>query len=124
MEMKKDYIAEIKKHLEAIKNLADEARDNGVPVIVLSNVSFPEQKESSLAIVGRTGELRDALVRMALNDGSMPVMKTIIKQVGMALSVYEVSKRLGISPGELSDFFDEQQKPKNEPPLPHPKCEA
>ncbi|MBO4924447.1 MAG: hypothetical protein J5382_10050 [Bacteroidales bacterium] len=122
--MKKDYIAEIKKHLQAIKNLAEEARDNGVSVIVLANVTFPEQKESSLAVVGRTYELRDALVRMVLNDGSLPVMKTIIKQVGVALYVYEVSERLGISPDNLSDFFDEKPKPKNEPPLPHPKCEA
>lgn len=122
--MKKDYYAEMQKHLEAIKNLAQEAQDNGERIIVLANVSFPEQKESSLVIVGRTYELRDALVRIALNDGSMPVMKTIIKQVGVALQVYEVSERLGISPGDLSDFFDEQQKSKNEPPLPHPKCEA
>ena len=124
MEMKKDYIAEIEKHLQAIKNLADEARDNGVRVIVLANVSFPEQKKSSLSVVGKTGELREALIRIALNDGSLPVMRTIIKQVGVALQVYEVSERLGISPGDLSDFFDEQPKPKNETPLPHPKCEA
>lgn len=125
MEMKKDYIAEIEKHLQAIKNLAQEARDNGVSVIVLANVSFPEQKKSSLAVVGRTGELREALIRIALNNGSLPVMKTIIKQVGVALQVHEISERLGISPDDLSDFLDKQPKPKNDlSPLPHPKCEA
>ena len=76
MEMKKDYYAEIEKHLEAIKNLAQEARDNGERIIVLADASFPEQKKSSLAVVGRTYELREALVRIALNDGSLPVMKT------------------------------------------------
>lgn len=122
--MKKDYYAEIQKHLEAIKNLAQEAQDNGERIIVLADASFPEQKKSSLAVVGRVYEIREALVRIALNDGSLPVMKTIIKQVGVALQVYEVSERLGISPGDLADFFDEKPKPKNENPLPHPKCEA
>ena len=124
MEMKKDYFAEIQKHLEAIKNLAQEARDNGVRIIVLADASFPEQTKSALAVVGRTGELREELVRIAFNDGSLPVMQKIIMQVGTTLQIHEVSKRLGISPDDLSDFSDAQPKPKNDLPLPHPKCEA
>lgn len=124
MEMEKDYFAEIEKHLEAIKNLAQEARDNGVCIIVLADASFSEQNKSALAVVGRSGELRDALVRIAFNDGSIPVMKKIIMQVGTALQIYKISKRLGISPDDLPDPFDAQPKPENEIPLPHPKCEA
>lgn len=123
--MKKDYFAEIQKHLEAIKNLAQEARDNGVCIIVLADASFPEeQNKSALVVVGRSGELREALVRIAFNDGSIPVMKKIIMQVGTALQIHEISKRLGISPDDLPDPFGAQPKPENEIHLPHPKCEA
>ncbi|MBQ6959221.1 MAG: hypothetical protein IJP77_11765 [Bacteroidales bacterium] len=122
--MKKDYFAEIQDHLQAIQNLAAEARDNGVRITVLASASFPERKKSALSVVGQTGELRVELIRIAFNNGSLPVMKTIIKQVGVALQLHEVSERLGISPDDLPDPFDAQPKPENEIPLPHPKCEA
>lgn len=122
--MERDYFKEINEHLIAIKEITQEARDNGKKITCIASITDNDQKTHSMAAVGRTGELREEIIRIALNNGSMPVMKTIIKQVGVALQVYEVSERLGISPDNLSDFFNEQPKPKNEPPLPHPKCEA
>ena len=123
--MERDYFKEINEHLIAIKEITQEARDNGKKITCIASITNNDRKTHSMAIVGRTGELREEIIRIALNDGSIPVMKMIIKDVGTTLQIMEISERLGISPDDLSDFFDKQTKPKNDlAPLPHPKCEA
>lgn len=123
--MERDYFKEIKEHLIAIKEITQEARDNGKKITCIASITSSDRKTHSMAVVGRTGELRDEIVRIALNDGSIPVMKMIIREVGTTLQMMEIGERLGISPDDLSDFFDKKREPKNDlSHLPHPKCEA
>ena len=116
--MERDYFKEINEHLKAIKEITQEARDNGKKITCIASITNNDQKTHSMAVVGRTGELREEIIRIALNNGSMPVMKRIIKEVGTTLQIMEISER--ISKKDLSDLLDANP----EIPLPQPKCEA
>ena len=116
--MERDYFKEINEHLIAIKEITQDARDNGKKITCIASITNNDRKTHSMAIVGRTGELREEIIRIALNDGSIPVMKMIIKEVGTTLAIMEISER--ISQKDLSDLLDAN----HENPLPHPKCEA
>lgn len=116
--MERDYFKEIDDHLIAIKEITQEARDNGKEITCIASITNHDRKTTSMAVVGRTGELRKEIIRIALNNGSIHVMKKIIAEVGTALQMMEISER--ISQKDLSDLRDANP----EIPLPHPKCEA